>query len=40
VTVYATGRLDAEASASKVRYIGDPTLGEISSKLGGSVERK
>jgi hypothetical protein len=40
VTVYATGRLDAEASASKLRYIGDPTLGEISSKLGGSVERK
>jgi hypothetical protein len=40
VAVYSTGRLDAEASASKVRYIGDPTLGEIKSELGGSVERK
>jgi len=40
VTVCPTGRLDAEASASKVRYVGDPTLGEISSKLGGSVEKQ
>jgi hypothetical protein len=41
VTVYPTGRLDAVArSSSKVRYIGDPTLGEIKSELGGSVERK
>ncbi|MGD9093339.1 MAG: DUF2807 domain-containing protein [Anaerolineales bacterium] len=40
VTVYPTGRLDAEASASKVRYSGDPTLGEIKSELGGSVEKQ
>jgi hypothetical protein len=41
VTVYPTGRLDAVArNNSKVRYIGDPTLGEIKSELGGSVERK
>jgi hypothetical protein len=40
VTVHPTGRLDAEASASKVWYIGDPTLGEITPKLDGSVEKK
>jgi hypothetical protein len=40
VTVCPTGRLDAEASASEVWYIGDPTLGEIRSKLGGTVEEK
>jgi hypothetical protein len=40
VTVYPTGRLDAEASASQVWYIGDPTLGEITSELDGTVERK
>jgi hypothetical protein len=40
VTVCPTGRLDAEARASKVWYIGDPTLGEIRSELGGSVEGK
>jgi hypothetical protein len=41
VTVSPTGRLDAMArSNSKVWYIGDPTLGEITSELGGSVERK
>jgi hypothetical protein len=40
VTVYPTGRLDAEASASKVQYIGDPTLGEIKTKLDGSVDRR
>ena len=40
VTVYPTGRLDAEANASTVWYIGDPTLGEIKSKLGGSVEKQ
>jgi hypothetical protein len=40
VTVYPTGRLDAEASASEVWYIGDPTLGEIRTELGGSVEGK
>jgi hypothetical protein len=40
VTVYPTGRLDAEARASTVRYVGDPTLGEIMTELGGSVERE
>jgi hypothetical protein len=40
VTVYPTGRLDAEASASKVWYIGDPTLGTITSELDGSVGGK
>jgi hypothetical protein len=40
VTVYPAGRLDAEARASEVRYIGDPTLGEIRSELGGSVEKQ
>jgi len=41
VTVYPSGRLDAVAKTnSKVRYIGDPTLGEIRAELGGSVERK
>ena len=40
VTVYPTGRLDAEASASQVWYIGDPVLGEIKTELDGSVERK
>jgi hypothetical protein len=40
VIVHPAGRLDADASASKVRYIGDPTLGEIKSELGGSVERQ
>jgi hypothetical protein len=35
-----TGRLDAEARASKLWYIGDPTLGETKSVLGGSIERK
>ena len=38
--VYPTGRLDAEASASQVWYVGDPTLGEIQTELDGSVERK
>jgi hypothetical protein len=40
VTVRSAGRLDAEASGPKVRYTGDPTLGEIKSEMGGSVERK
>jgi hypothetical protein len=41
VTVYPSGRLDAVAKTnSKVRYIGNPTLGEISSELGGSVEKQ
>ena len=40
VTVYPSGRLDAEASAAKVWYIGDPTLGEIRTELGGSVEKQ
>jgi hypothetical protein len=40
VTVNLTGRLDAEASASKVRYVGDPTLGEIKTELDGSVEKQ
>jgi hypothetical protein len=40
VTVHPSGRLDAEASASEVWYIGDPTLGEIRAELDGSVERK
>jgi hypothetical protein len=40
VIVRPAGRLDAEASASKVRYIGDPTLGQIKSELGGSVDRQ
>jgi hypothetical protein len=40
VTVYPSGRLDAEASASKVWYTGDPTLGEIRSDLGGSVKKR
>jgi hypothetical protein len=40
VTVHPAGRLDADASASKVLYIGDPALGEIKSELGGSVEKQ
>ena len=40
VTVNPTGRLDAEANASQVWYIGDPTLEEIKTELDGSVERK
>ena len=40
VTVHATGRLDAEASASEVWYVGEPTLGEIKIALDGSVEKQ
>jgi hypothetical protein len=40
VTVHRTGRLDVEASDSEVWYAGDPTLGETSTELDGSVERK
>jgi hypothetical protein len=41
VTVLPTGLLDAMAkNDSKVWYIGDPTLGEIKSELGGSVEKQ
>jgi hypothetical protein len=41
VTVLPSGQLDAVAKTnSKVRYIGDPTLGEIKSELGGSVEKQ
>jgi hypothetical protein len=41
VTVYPTDRLGAVAKTnSKVWYIGDPTLGEITSELGGSVEKQ
>jgi serine/threonine-protein kinase len=41
VIVYPTGRLDAMARAnSQVQYVGDPTLGEIRSELGGSVEEQ
>jgi hypothetical protein len=40
VTVHPTGRLDAEATASKVRYVGEPSLGQIKSGLGGSVEKR
>ena len=40
VTVHATGRLDAEASASKVLYVGEPSLGEIKVALDGSVEKQ
>jgi hypothetical protein len=40
-TVYPTDRLGAVAKTnSKVWYIGDPTLGEITSELGGSVEKQ
>ena len=41
VTVNASGRLDADASgASHVYYLGDPTLGEIDTSGGSSVEPK
>ena len=41
VTVNAGGRLDADASgASHVYYLGDPTLGEIDTSGGSSVEPK
>jgi hypothetical protein len=41
VTVNTDGRLDADASgASYVRFLGNPTLGEINTSGGSSVERK
>jgi hypothetical protein len=39
VTVNASGRLDVEASSgSDVHYLGDPTIGEIDTSSGASVE--
>jgi hypothetical protein len=41
VTVNVSGRLDADASgASHVYYLGDPTMGEIDTSGGSSVEPK
>jgi len=41
VTVNASGRLDADASgASQVYYLGNPTMGEIDTSGGSSVEPK
>ena len=41
VTVYANGRLSAEASgASHVYYLGEPTLGNVSTSGGSSLGRK
>ncbi len=41
VTVNASGRLDVDASsASNVYYLGDPTLGDIDTSSGSSVEPK
>ena len=41
VTVNVSGRLDVDASSSaNVYYLGDPTLGEIDTSGGSSVEPK
>ena len=41
VTVNVSGRLDVDvSSASNVYYLGDPTLGEIDTSSGSSVEPK
>ena len=40
VTVYPTGRLDAEVTAAEVWYVGNPTLGEIKTNLSGSVDKQ
>lgn len=41
VTVFPSGQLDAVAEYnSKVWYIGEPTLGEIKTELGGMVEKQ
>ena len=41
VTVYPSGRLSADASgASHVYYLGEPTLGDVNTSGGSSIERK
>ena len=39
-TVRSTGCLDAEGSDSEVWCVGGPALREISTELGGTIERK